>query len=308
MNLKIIASSKKPVLIEGETGVGKSRLAKRIFEQSAQSKYKFCQVNIAALTSELFESELFGHVKGAFTGAFEDKRGFCESVGSGVLFLDEIGELSLKKQASLLTLIDENIFYRVGSTQRITFRGKLIFATNKNLALMVEQGEFRRDLYYRLRFFHIVLPALRDKAELRELIWDEFQALKVKRKNYDVIIDQSALESLYEYSWPGNYRELMNTLEYFFELGKRKISRDDIPSWITLKSSKSNQLSGDFKEAWAKFEKDFLITHLKKYNGKINLTSFKTGINKVTLISKLKKYDINRKDYTMNEYGQVNGF
>ena len=210
MNLKIMANSKRPILIEGETGVGKTQLAKKIFSLSKLKSKKFTQVNIASISNELFESELFGHVKGAFTGAIEDKKGFCETVGEGILFLDEIGELSLEKQASLLTLIDESVFYKVGSTEELKFRGKLIFATNKNLAKMVESGKFREDLYFRLRFFHITLPALRDHKEIKQIIWDEFQNSKVSHIRYDVVLSSEIVECLAQYPWPGNYRELAN--------------------------------------------------------------------------------------------------
>lgn len=307
MKIKQLACTNMPVLIQGDTGTGKSYLAKKIHNQSNRSLKPFKQVNIASLTDSLFESEIFGHVKGSFSGAQWDKIGFCESVKDGTLFLDEIGELSLSQQASLLTLIDEGLFYKVGDTKEKRFNGRLIFATNKNLQKLVSLGEFREDLFYRLRLCVVNLPSLKDSLNIDQIIIEEFNQLKVIHNIYNKRLNSEVIEVLSSYNWPGNYRELKNTLVYLLHAESEIITINDMPSWVCEKSYESFD-SIIFKDALAHFEEKFLINCLKKFNGKINLTSEQTGINKVTLISKLKKYDINRKLYINYANRQANGF
>lgn len=307
MNIDKLAKTKMPILIQGESGTGKTRLARLIHGKSHQNQAIYMQLNVASLTEELFKSELFGHIKGSFTGAISDKIGFCESTVDGTLFLDEIGELSLSQQASLLTLIDEGYFYKVGSTKKITFRGRLIFATNKDLAREVEEKRFRSDLYYRLRFCLVELEPLRDKIDKDKIIIEMINQLKLEQDNFQMTFSSCCLDKLSQYFWPGNYRELKNTINYLLMLGQMKVTKDDIPSWILSKENGAKDYVV-YKDALADFEQTFLKKNLKRYQGKINHTALKTGINKVTLISKLKKYDINRKLYINSGYRQADGF
>ncbi|MBD64102.1 MAG: hypothetical protein CME62_02770 [Halobacteriovoraceae bacterium] len=286
-----IIKSHLPLLISGETGTGKSFLAKKIFKDYQSFFHSFYQVNVAALNPQLFESELFGHKKGAFTGADRDKIGFCEKVGSGILFLDEIGELSSEQQVKLLTLIEERIFYPVGSTEAKPFRGKFIFATNKNLEAMVARGEFREDLYFRIRFYQVELLPLKDD-QLQKQLMDCVTA-------YKLILDEKVWEQMLAYSWPGNKRELFQTFEYLKLLKKEFIRSEDLPKWLRIQKEQVN-FNGQYKQAMGEFEKQFLLQAMRRYQGKVNLTSEKIGLNKVTLISKLKKYDIDRRQYKLN--------
>jgi DNA-binding NtrC family response regulator len=297
----------QPILITGPTGTGKSRLAKEIHKHSKQSESLFIQVNIASLNENLFESEIFGHCKGAFTNAHAAKSGFCGSVGAGSLFLDEIGDLSLQKQASLLKLIDERLYYPVGSNEEKKFMGRLIFATNKNLEEMVAEKTFREDLYFRIRYISYQLePISIDKQGLALKIWSEINNKKLEWSNYETRFSNDLIQRLKLYDWPGNYRELKNTIDYFFHLNKAQLNISDLPYWIkekgTLEITTNKSM---FKLALADFEREFLSRELEINNGKINQTALVTGINKVTLISKLKKYGIDRRQYKFNQIGRI---
>lgn len=292
----------KPILILGQTGCGKSKLARELHEASRFRERPFLSLNITALSDSLFESELFGHTRGAFTGADRDKVGYLERAADGCLFLDEIGELSLGKQAKLLHLLDDGSFFSVGSTKKKKFVGRFIFATNKNLSELVERGEFREDLYFRIRFFQIKLPPLQQLTsfQLEEKIWEIINNKKIERAKFDMTFDLGVIEALKQYSWPGNYRELVSTIEYFYELECSHIGVRHLPSWIGESQDSGEELS-DYKRELESFEKKFLERSMLKYNGQINYTSNCIGLSKVTLISKLKKYGINRKDYLLKE-------
>lgn len=296
MDLEKLKKTKMPILILGETGTGKTQLAKSISVDAT----KFIQLNVSSLSHNLFESELFGHIKGAFTGSTHTRAGFCEEVDEGVLFLDEIGELSLELQVKLLTLIDEKLFYPVGSSRPKKFRGRLIVATNKDLRLLVNTGKFRSDLYYRLRLVEVRKRPLRFEKYKRKLILDELNNYKVKKKK-SLIFEAECLNLLLEYSWPGNYRELKNTIEYIFDMADNRVTANHLPAWINEKEHSSNKAwkcsQQRYREALEIFEKNYLSALLKLHTGKINKSAQAAGISKVTLISKLKKYGIKRTDF-----------
>jgi DNA-binding NtrC family response regulator len=308
MNIDKIANTNRPILITGETGVGKTAYAKKIHKLSG--RHNFVQLNITSLSSSLFESELFGHVKGAFTGAIGAKQGFCESVGSGTLFIDEIGELSLALQVKLLTLIDEGIYYQVGSCEQKKFRGRLVFATNKNLEDLIEKELFREDLYYRLRYFVLDLLPIRKKKDVFKIILNSIQEKNLKTTNRKMILSPEAIERLTSYDWPGNYRELNNTIDYLDILDKHRIGPEDLPGWIVQQSVRVNEVQSIlYYDALARFEREYFNKILKLFEGKINLTTENIGLSKVTLISKLKKYDIDRRVYkNFNMVERVHGF
>ena len=297
MQLKDLQNTILPILILGETGTGKSHLAKEI----ACSSSRFLQLNIASLNSNVFESELFGHVKGAFSGALNNREGFCERIGEGSLFIDEIGELSLEMQTKILTLLDERIFYPVGSSTPKEFKGRLIFATNRDLQQMVFDGEFREDLFYRLRLIMQELTPLREEPSLFQIILEVINNMRLKYKRH-VLFKDDALELLASYDWPGNYRELNNTIEVLFLENKLKISKSDLPNWVKKETIRINSRSElpSYYNAIEIFEREFFYTLLERNQGKINQSAQVSGISKVTLISKLKKYGINRKEFKTN--------
>ena len=201
------------VLLLGETGVGKTVLARRIHALSPRAKRPFLAVNCAALEPQLAESELFGHERGAFTGAGQQKRGLVEAADGGTLFLDEIGELSLAVQAKLLTFLDTRAFRRVGGIRNLSADVRIIAATNTNLEAAVEQGAFRADLYYRLRVMPIYIPPLRERKEdLRGLVEQIVSELPRRGASAPVVLEE-ALAAIERYPWPGNLRELRNALE-----------------------------------------------------------------------------------------------
>jgi transcriptional regulator with PAS, ATPase and Fis domain len=288
------------ILLIGQTGVGKSFLAKWIHMNSKRVRNKYFQVNIATLNSQLFESELFGHKKGSFTGATSDKQGFCEAVGFGTLFIDEIGELDLEQQKKILTLVEERIFYSVGSNERKSFNGVLVFATNKDLAQEVKKGKFREDLYYRIRSYMFEIEPLNNCRDKYLKVIEEINNCKLKQNKLNIIMSVELLNFLKTYHYPGNYRELRQIVDYIVFMASEKACLIHLPGWIAKNEIESVN-SDCYYEAQGKFEKKFLTKKLTKYQGRINYTSEMINLSKVTLISKIKKYDINIKDMKINK-------
>lgn len=290
-----------PILIRGESGTGKSYLARKIFESSVISKEKFITVHLASLKEDLLESELFGHRKGAFTGAVENNNGYLKETGRGTLFLDEVGELSLEAQKKLLYLLEEKKYTPVGSTQLCAFEGRIIMATNRNLEAMVREGRFREDLYFRISVFQIVLKPLSQQLDIGLLIEALFQQLKTIHHKQNKVLSPALFSYLHQRQWRGNIRELKNSLEYALIVSEgREIEIKDLPSLPetvdlkeTAKASNWIHHSDDYNECLEHFEKMFFEQALEKYQGKVNLTARKLGISKTTLISKAKKYGIN---------------
>ncbi len=291
---------KSPLLITGETGTGKSYLAREIFNQSTVHKDRFLTAHLASLKEDLLESELFGHKKGAFTGANENKNGYLQDVGRGTLFLDEIGELSLEAQKKFLYLLEEKKFTPVGGSLGVDFLGRIIMATNKNLKQMVAAGLFREDLYYRIKTFHLELaPLHHDKKQMELVINKIFEQLKKDHHCPYASLSEGAVEYLLKKEWKGNIREMKNALEFAIVMSSRNvISKDDFPE---EKSAHENQkvvgLNGDFPDDFHQslelFEKIFLESMLTKNGGRVNETAKRVGISKTTLIQKARKYGIN---------------
>lgn len=204
-----IALSPSPVLIIGSTGVGKENLARYIHEAGPHAKAPFIDINCGAIPENLFESELFGHVKGAFTGAAASRKGYMESAGEGTLFLDEIGEMPLSLQPKLLRALETRMFRPVGSTLLRPFNGRIIAATHRNLISMTQKGHFREDLFYRLAVFSLEIPVLAQRKDDIPVLAEHFSSLHKKRLSFT----EEALESLKGYDWPGNIRELRNLID-----------------------------------------------------------------------------------------------
>ncbi|RMF67522.1 MAG: sigma-54-dependent Fis family transcriptional regulator, partial [Calditrichaeota bacterium] len=208
-----VADSEAPVLIEGESGSGKELVARALHHSSKRGNDAFVTINCAALQESLLESELFGHVKGAFTGAIKDKKGLFEVAAGGTLFIDEIGEMSPGLQSKLLRALDSGEFRRVGDTRNISAQVRLVSATNRNLRHEVRDGRFREDLFFRINVLTITIPPLRERKEDIPLLVDHFLDRYAAKTNERKELSSSALEYLWHYHWPGNVRELFNNLE-----------------------------------------------------------------------------------------------
>jgi transcriptional regulator with PAS, ATPase and Fis domain len=224
------AQSDGKVLITGESGVGKDLFARRIHARSRRSSQPFVAVNCAGLTESLLESELFGHVKGSFTGAYRDKPGKLQTANRGTIFLDEVGEMSLRMQAMLLRFLENGEIQAVGSDGRGTrVDVRVIAATNRNLPEMIAAGQFREDLLYRLRVIHIEVPPLRER---REDI-DQLVAFFVRRTGQHITISEAARQALVRYRWPGNVRELQNVIEQAIWLAEQdRVEVDQLPELV----------------------------------------------------------------------------
>lgn len=294
-----VADVDTTVLITGETGTGKELLAQAIHQLSERAGNPFVKVNCAALPENLIESELFGHEKGAFTGAVARKRGRFELAHSGTLFLDEIGELPLELQSKLLRVLQEDEFERLGGTETINVDVRLIAATNRNLQLMVQQGTFRADLFYRLNVFPIVNLPLRDRPEDIPVLVDHFirKFARRQRKNITKINNQD-LKALKRYAFPGNIRELENLIERAVVLSQSEVLR------IPLEANSTWMETGEkvflsFEEA----QRQHIIKALRKTDGRVtgpHGAGVLLGLNDRTLVSKMRKLDIRKVEYLIN--------
>jgi two-component system nitrogen regulation response regulator NtrX len=284
------------VLITGENGTGKELVARQIHAGSKRAGQPFVEVNCAAIPEELIESELFGHEKGAFTGAIQQKRGKFELANGGTLFLDEIGDMSLMTQAKILRVLQEHRFGRVGGTETIEVDVRVIAATNKDLEKEMSEGRFREDLFYRLNVIPFWVPPLRDRAEdlplLVERFLDRFSAqMPGARKT----ISDRALEKLAAYSWPGNVRELQNIVERLVLMTPDVvIDVDHLPAHVTQERERAPRGGGPQKlaEARAAFEREFLLDRLRVNGWNISRTAEVVGLAREGLSRKLRSLDI----------------
>lgn len=228
-----VAPSDARVLITGPNGAGKELVAHAIHAQSERSRGPMIEVNCAAIPSELIESELFGHVKGSFTGAIKDKQGKFEQANGGTIFLDEIGDMSLVAQAKVLRALQESRVSPVGSDKEIKVDVRVIAATNKDLKKEIEQGKFREDLYHRLSVIEIYVPALDERKEDIPLLIEYFsQSIADEQGNSAKIFDKKAIEALQNFSWTGNIRELRNVVERLIILGNNPVTSDDVTAFV----------------------------------------------------------------------------
>lgn len=291
------AKSKSTVLIRGESGTGKELVAEAIHYASKRNSEAFIRVNCAAIPVNLLESELFGHEKGAFTGAIAKKMGKFELADKGTVFLDEIGELPLLMQAKLLRFLQDQTFERIGGTDVIKVDVRIIAATNRNLEELMKKGEFREDLYYRLNVLPVFLPPLRERKEDIPLLVDHFIKVishKLNRKKLD--ITETALETLIEYNWPGNIRELQNVIERAINISESNlISYADLPGYIKKERPEPLSLinlsnNGELFPL-ERYEKEIIKKALKKY-GSFNAAGKALGITHKTVAAKARKYHI----------------
>ncbi len=298
-----VAPSRATVLLRGESGTGKELLAEFIHAASPRADKPLIRLNCAALPSELIESELFGHQKGAFTGAFQTKRGLFEVADQGTLFLDEIGELSLDAQAKVLRAIQEKEIQRVGSEQTITVDARLICATHQPLEELLEQGLFREDLFYRINVFPVFIPSLKERREdilpLAEHFLDEFTreySKEVKR------ISTPAIELLTMYHWPGNVRELRNCVERAVLVCEEEVIRTyHLPPTLQTAESSATGTNLSFGEAVAKFEQELLVDSLKKTAGNMLQAARDLRVSYRIVNYKVKKYGIDVKRFSQHK-------
>ncbi|MBI4822701.1 MAG: sigma-54-dependent Fis family transcriptional regulator [Nitrospirae bacterium] len=291
--IEIVSKTKSTVLIFGESGTGKELTARLIHELSPRAKMPFVEVNCAAIPHELIESELFGHEKGSFTGAFEKKKGKFEVSDGGTLFLDEIGDMSPETQAKVLRALETQEFQRVGGSKNIKVDLRVIAATNKDLKEEVKKGTFREDLYFRLNVIPISIPPLRERKEDISLLVKYF--LETIAKEYGKPpkkISEPALKSLMEQHWHGNVRELKNTIERLVIMTSGDvIEGKDILFPETLRTDYLTHKN--LKKAKDAFEKDFLLNQLAQNNWNVSKTADALGIERSNLHRKIKTLGIN---------------
>jgi len=299
--IEIIAPTNAWILIMGENGTGKELVARSIHRLSKRAERPFIEVNCAAIPEELIESELFGHEKGAFTGATQKKRGKFDLAHEGTLFLDEVADMSLKAQAKILRILQEKKFERVGGTRYIETDVRVLAATNKNLENEMEEGHFRQDLYYRLNVIPLVVPPLRDRKEdipdLVKPFLTEFSEVEgIPRKT----IADSAIEVLMNHSWPGNVRELKNVIERLvIMVPTNVITVDDLPP---LRSDghipgypAGSFTDGSFRKAKEDFERAFIEQKLHEHDWNVSQTAKSIGLERSNLHRKIKSYGLDEK-------------
>jgi DNA-binding NtrC family response regulator len=299
-----VAATDTTVLIIGESGTGKELVARSIHKNSNRKDNKFVTVDCLSLTSSLLESELFGHVKGSFTGATASKAGFFEVANQGTLFLDEIGDLNFDLQGKLLRFIQEHKYIPVGGTQARETDIRLITATNKNLKKMVETGTFREDLFYRLYVVPIFLPPLRERKEDLPLLINHFLAkLSERHHRPRCRISEMAMKCLLAYNWPGNVRELENTIERsFISAEGPDIQKTDLPESISRLHTEIGEpkTMEDIKrlkkrlrdKAVEDMEKDFIIKTLAASNWNVGRAASSIGIQRTNFYKFINKYNI----------------
>jgi two-component system, NtrC family, response regulator AtoC len=295
--IRDIAPTNTTVLIQGENGTGKELIANAIHFNSPNVKKPFIKLNCGVLAESLLESELFGHVKGAFTGAIKDKIGRFEMANGGTLFMDEIGDITPNMQVKLLRVLQEGEFERVGGIETLKVDVRIVAATNKNLEEEIKQNKFRQDLYYRLNVIPIHVPALRERQDDIKLLVEHFLAKfnAIYNKNISPL-NEKIMQVLEGYEWPGNIRELENVIERAVVLNKsNKLVLDDFPEKIYGRQKTTVEFSEEdgLTQAVSEYERTLLISELKKNNGNKLQTASKLKINRGTFMSKLKKYNIN---------------
>ncbi|TKB46206.1 AAA family ATPase [Ferrimonas sediminicola] len=286
-----VAKVSSSILVTGESGVGKDKLVQLIHRESKRSDRPLVAINCGALTESLIEGELFGYVKGAYTGADHTKTGLIEAAHGGTLFLDEIGDLPLSMQVKLLRVLQEREVRKVGDTQAVPVDIRLISATNKDLEREVEAGRFRRDLYYRLKVIEIQIPPLRERTEdILPLSRFYLARFNEEMEREFTGFHHKTADLLLSYPWPGNVRELVNAIERCVVLGKHtQIMPEDLPEEIAQTECKPSTIHGI--RALHDIERDHILSSLKKLNNNKTLTAEQLGMSLATLYRKLKEYD-----------------
>ena len=283
-----VAATDANILIMGENGTGKELVAREIHSKSGRAGELMVSVDMGSITETLLESELFGHVKGAFTDAKEDRKGKFELAQKGTLFLDEIGNLSLASQSKLLSVLQNRYIVRVGSNRQIPVDIRMICATNCDLMMMVSEGRFREDLLYRINTILIEVPPLRDRVDDIPILANYFLRLYSEKYGKNALrISTHALEKLANHDWPGNIRELQHSIEKAVILSDSNILK---PSDFVFNSHNGRTMRGDL--TIEEMERKLISDSLNKYSNNVSIVSSKLGITRQTLYNKMKKYNI----------------
>ncbi len=302
--LEKISLSESSVFIQGENGTGKELVAKAVHFFSPRKDNLFLAVNCSAFNDNLLDSELFGHMKGSFTGAIKDKKGLFEMAHGGTLFLDEIGDTSLSMQVKLLRVLQEGTYLPVGATAPKKVDVRIIAATNKNIKEMMAKGEFREDLYYRINVINVQIPSLKERADDIPILMDHFVAKKCEEMGVATkTVARKTLEKLLNYPWPGNVRELENEMERVVVLsGQEKMIMPDMLSPRILDfgaspavASKGINFNATLKEAQEELEKIMIKEGLKRCNFNKSKLAKELGMSRASLIMKVEKYGLDRR-------------
>jgi DNA-binding NtrC family response regulator len=290
-----IASLRSTVLIHGESGTGKEMVARAIHNSGDRASKPMVSVSCAALAETLLESEMFGHEKGAFTGADQQKRGKFEMADGGTIFLDEIGDIPPKLQMDLLRVLQERCFYRVGGSQEVRVDVRVIAATHVNLQQAVAEGKFRDDLYYRLNVIEIVIPPLRERREDIPLLARHFLERLAHELGKDIRdVSEGALKLLMAYNWPGNVRELENAMERAMVTCKNHVLTEECFSFLSQNGIPGQVWTPPAGMTFEGMEKVLIVATLQRTSGNIKETASILGIDRSTLYEKIKRYEIPR--------------
>ncbi len=295
-----VAARDIAVLISGESGTGKELIAREIHQYSPRRDQRFVAINCGAIPETLLESELFGHRKGAFTGADRDHKGLIETANGGTLFLDEVGTLPLNVQKTLLRFLQEQEFYRVGDTTPIKVDVRILSATNLDLPAAVQEGDFREDLYYRLNVVHLRLPSIRERRSDIPLLVAHFVNEQNQRFNTEVRgFTREAMEAMLHYDWPGNVRQISNVVQAAMAIdydNRQYIGIDVLAQLIQLpeiNTATTPDISEyDYATALARFEQDYLNRLLHLCAGNIEEVARRAGMNVATIYRKIKKFEL----------------
>jgi PAS domain S-box-containing protein len=288
-----VAQTDAPVLIQGQSGTGKELVARALHEESPRSAKPFIKVNCAALNENLLESELFGHEKGAYTGADRTRIGRFEAAHEGTIFLDEIGDIPLSTQVKLLRVLEEKEIERVGDHKPISVDVRIVSATNKDLETLISEGLFREDLFFRINVFPLACPSLAERLEDIPVIVQNFIELNAAKGGKEISgLAPEAMEALLNYSWPGNVRELRNAIEYASVLCPGGwIGKDHLPPKIILGNKLAPSNTRSSAAHWQE-ERERLIHTLRRFGGNQSETARALGLSRVTIWKRIKKYEI----------------
>jgi DNA-binding NtrC family response regulator len=291
-----VADTESTVLITGESGTGKELIARALHYNSSRANRPLITVNCGAIPEELLESELFGHVKGAFTNAIQDRQGRFAAADGGTIFLDEIGDMSPTLQVKLLRVLQERSFEAVGTSTTVEVNVRVIAATNQNLPVMIEERRFRQDLYFRLNVLPIEMPSLRDRRDDVPLLVHYFLDASRERQNLVDSISDEAMERMVDYDWPGNVRELENMIERMVVLrGAGELTVVDLPEHLQdppAPVTPAPRLSASgisFNDEVDQFERDLILQALERTHWNKNKAAQLLGLNRTTLVEKIRK-------------------